>query len=204
MMVWMAWIAAALVFASFFMKTIVPLRGLAIASNVAFIAFAAIGARNGLFAEVLPILVLHCALLPLNALRLWQVLDAIRGVRSMRAPRATADLLTPYMQPLSCPAGTVLFRRDDRADLVYVIRSGTVRLDDLGKTLSAGELFGEIGVFNEGARRTATAVCDSDCELFAVSGERILELFYQDQRFAFQIARGLSRYAWVSDQGTRP
>ncbi len=33
-----AWIAAGLVFASFFMKTIVPLRAVAIASNLAFIA----------------------------------------------------------------------------------------------------------------------------------------------------------------------
>ena len=44
MMVWMAWLAAALVFASFFMKTIVPLRSLAIASNLAFIGYALLGA----------------------------------------------------------------------------------------------------------------------------------------------------------------
>ena len=43
--------------------------------------------------------------------------------------------------------------------------------------------------------RTATAVCEQDCELFCVAGEKILELFYQDQRFAFLIARRLSGYA---------
>ena len=40
-----------------------------------------------------------------------------------------------------------------------------------------------------------TAVCDDDCELYSVPSAKILELFYQDRRFAFQIARSLSRYA---------
>ena len=69
MMVWVAWLAAALVFASFFMKTIVPLRTMAIASNLAFIAYALLGWGQGVFDKVLPILVLHGALLPLN---LWR------------------------------------------------------------------------------------------------------------------------------------
>jgi hypothetical protein len=61
-----AWLAARLVFASFFMKTIVPLRTLATISNITFIYYALMGVNFGVFDKVLPILVLHCALLPLN------------------------------------------------------------------------------------------------------------------------------------------
>ena len=195
MLVVVAWLAAALVFAAFFMKTIVPLRGLAVASNLAFIVYALLAAAQGLLAAVLPILVLHAALLPLNLLRLREVLASIRAVRAMRGPQSLASLLMPHMALRRCPAGSALFRQGDAADAVYVLKRGTLRIVEFDKTIAEGELFGEIAVFHEDARRTATAVCETDCELYAVAGTKVLELFYQDQRVAFQIARGLSRYA---------
>lgn len=195
MMVWMAWLAAALVFASFFMKTIVPLRGFSIASNVAFIAYGVIGVSQGLLSVVGPILLLHSLLLPLNLLRLREITQAIASVRRMRSADSANDILMPYMKAMTCPAGTVLFRRGDVADKVYVLRRGAVRIVEFDRTLQTGELFGEVAVFSDDAARTGTAVCEQDCELFCVAGEKLLELFYQDQRFAFQIARRLARYA---------
>jgi hypothetical protein len=74
-----AWLASTLVFTSFFMKTMVPLRIVAIASNIAFIVYALLGARYGIFEKVLPILVLHSMLLPLNLFRVHEAaLDKIR------------------------------------------------------------------------------------------------------------------------------
>ncbi len=70
-----AWIAAGLVFAAFFMRSMVALRCLAICSNLAFIAYALLGMRYGIFELVMPILVLHAALLPLNLLRLRQAAE---------------------------------------------------------------------------------------------------------------------------------
>lgn len=195
LMTWMAWLAAALVFATFFMKTIVPLRTVAIVSNLAFIAYGLLGVGMDIFSKVAPILVLHCSLLPLNVVRLLEVKRSIRQVRSMQGDHPTADFLTPFMNASRCPAGTVLFSRGDPADKVYVLARGTVRIVEFNRTLKPGDLFGEIGVFNDQARRTGTAVCDDDCELFSVPSAKILELFYQDQRFAFQIARQLARYA---------
>ena len=62
---WLGIVGSLLVFASFWMKSTVPLRLLALASNVLFIGY-------GYFAWLVPILVLHCALLPLNLVRLRQ------------------------------------------------------------------------------------------------------------------------------------
>lgn len=59
------WIASACVLAAFLMRDMRPLRLVAMASNVAFIAYAA---QLGL----LPILLLHAALLPINLYRLWE------------------------------------------------------------------------------------------------------------------------------------
>ena len=59
--------AAGLVLATFSVRSITALRSVAIASNLLFIAYAA-------FASLLPVLVLHAVLLPLNLLRLRQAL----------------------------------------------------------------------------------------------------------------------------------
>jgi hypothetical protein len=57
------YLASALVLASFCMRNMVVLRGMAIASNLAFIAY-------GALADLGPVLLLHLLLLPVNALRL--------------------------------------------------------------------------------------------------------------------------------------
>lgn len=195
MMEILAWVAAALVFACFFMKTIIPLRCFAIASNIAFIGYGALGAYEGIFAKVLPILVLHIALLPLNLLRLSEVRSLLRSIRSMQRSDPAYDFMVPFMTPLHCSAGAELFRKGAPADDVFIIQSGMVSLPELGKQLGPCTLFGEVAIFSRDSLRTASAVCATDCELLRISGARVLELFYQDRLFSFKIARLLAGYA---------
>lgn len=190
-----AWMAAGLVFTSFFMKTIVPLRTVAIASNVMFISYALLGLHFGVFDKVLPILILHVALLPLNILRLRQIKSTIRGVQEATSRHRSLEFLVPYMSRERLGKGSVIFRKGDAANRVYLIHSGRVQLSEVGKTLQAGDFFGEVGVFADNGQRTLTAICDEDCELFSITNEKVIELFYQDPGFGFFIARALSRYA---------
>jgi hypothetical protein len=67
-----AWIASVLVFTTFFMKAMTALRLAAVASNIAFIAYGALGVKYGIFEKVFPILLLHSMLLPLNVFRLYE------------------------------------------------------------------------------------------------------------------------------------
>ena len=60
------YLASALVLATFSMRSMRPLRLMAIASNIAFIAYAVIG-------NMPPILMLHSILLPMNIMRLFQM-----------------------------------------------------------------------------------------------------------------------------------
>lgn len=64
--------AAALVFITFSLKSLVALRTVAIASNLMFIAYA-------LVSGLTPILLLHAALLPTNVFRLCQCLREQRA-----------------------------------------------------------------------------------------------------------------------------
>jgi hypothetical protein len=73
-------------------------------------------------------------------------------------------------------AGETLFHLGDYADHMYVVASGTVRVVELDATVHAGEVVGEIGVFSEAHRRTASAICVEDCELVRVPRERALDI----------------------------
>src|SRR5215475_5877983 len=118
-----AWLAALLVFASFFMKTMIPLRVVAIASNVAFISYALLGLRYGVFGRVYPILVLHSCLFPLNVVRLSQVRRLVAEVHSATDEDVFRALL-PYMRSESHSDATVFFSLGDPPDSLSLVQSG--------------------------------------------------------------------------------
>ena len=188
-----AWVAALLVFSSFFMKTMIPLRIVAIASNVAFISYALFGLKYGIFGEVYPILILHSALLPLNVFRLSELKRLIRTVNEASL-REAFDSLIPYMTKENHPAGDKLFRKGDPAEKLYLIEHGTVRFPEAGKQLSAGAVFGEVGLFAPEGTRSVSAVCEGECRLYAIAKDKVLELYYENPKFGFfliQLVSGL-------------
>ena len=65
----LGYLAASLVLATFCAKSMVLLRVLAIASNIAFVAY-------GYVADLWPIFLIHSVMLPLNCLRLREALGA--------------------------------------------------------------------------------------------------------------------------------
>jgi hypothetical protein len=146
-----AWVASALVFSTFFMKTMIPLRVVGIASNVAFMTYALVGLAYGVFGRLYPILVLHACLLPLNVFRLRQVRGLVQAVRSASDEDAL-QALVPYMRTESHAAGEMLFRRGDPADKLYMIQRGRVRFPELGKHVATGSLFGEVASSQRPAR----------------------------------------------------
>ena len=75
-------LASALVLAAFGMKDMVNLRIVAICSNFAFIAYA-------LLLHLLPILVLHVVLLPLNC---WRLMGALKQSGGTTAGRSSLPL----------------------------------------------------------------------------------------------------------------
>jgi CRP/FNR family cyclic AMP-dependent transcriptional regulator len=182
------WVAAALVFCSFFMKTMVPLRMVAICSNIAFMTYALLGLKYGVFGRVYPILVLHASLLPLNMIRLRQQKGLIRAVREASEDE-TIRSLVPYMRAEARAAGEVLFKQGDPANRLYVIQHGRVRFPELGKVVRDGQVFGEVGLFAPQNARTVSAVCEDDCRLYTITRETVLELYYQNPRFGLFLIR---------------
>ena len=180
----LGFIASGLVFTAFFMKTMIPLRYMAILSNLFFIAY---GATAGLH----PVLVLHLALLPLNVVRLIQMKQLINRVVFAATGNQSIDWLVPYMTKRECSAGDQLFRQGDLADELFTIVHGRIRLVELGVTVSDGDVIGEIGMFSAEGQRTATAVCEEDSELIAIHRDKLYELFFQNPEKGLYIVQVL-------------
>jgi CRP/FNR family cyclic AMP-dependent transcriptional regulator len=186
-----AWVAAALVFSTFFMRTMIPLRIVAIVSNVAFIGYALLGLVYGVFGRVYPILVLHSSLLPLNLVRLRQQRRLSAAVQRMSDEDVLRSLV-PYMKSEEHPSGSVLFKQGEPADRLYLIEQGSIVFREVDKRIGAGQLFGEVGLFAQQGVRTLTAVCNGPCRFSTISREKALELYYQNPRFGFFLIRLVS------------
>ena len=176
------YVASFLVFCAFYMKTMIPLRGVAIASNVAFLTY-------GIAGRLYPIAALHAILLPLNVLRLRQMRSLIRRVKDASSGGMSGDWLIPLMTHRRYPAGHVLFRRGEAANDMYMVLEGTVRLEELGIAVSRGQLLGEIALFAPENARTATAVCETEVEVGEIPDDRVLQLYYQNPEFGFSLVR---------------
>ena len=90
------YIASGLVLGAFSMKNMLQLRIVAIASNIAFIGY-------GLGLDLMPVVALHVALLPMNSWRLWQVLQDLSG--SNTCPSYPMKLPTEFPGKLAAVIG---------------------------------------------------------------------------------------------------
>lgn len=177
----LGWLAGGFTLFAFTMRTMVPLRVAALCSNACFIAWAAL---EGLA----PVLALHAALLPFNVLRLGQILQLNRSVRSARHARLTAEMLMPFSRRLPVRDGHVLFRKGDPADFLYFVVSGRVRVEPAGVELGPGELVGEIAFFSPERQRTQTVRAVAEGTLLALDEASLLRLYHENPTFSFRIS----------------
>lgn len=178
--------ASLLVFSTFYMKTMIPLRCVAIGSNVAFLTY-------GYFAALHPVFLLHAVLLPLNVFRLHQMYRLKERLRQSLQGELSLEWMLPFVKRESFKGKEQLFHKGDPADKLYYLEQGTVWLPEVNRTIQAGELIGEIGVFSPFKERTASAVCTTD-STFLVLGERTaLELYYSNPDFGLFMVRMIIR-----------
>jgi CRP/FNR family transcriptional regulator, cyclic AMP receptor protein len=92
-------------------------------------------------------------------------------------------------------AGAVIFREGDKADGLFIIKSGQVGIRLGNRTLAelnANSIFGEMALIDD-APRSATAVAVTDVELVPVSEKQFLFLVSQTPFFALKVMRVLAR-----------
>lgn len=172
--------------ASFLMARMVPLRVLALVGNVCFIGY-------GYVESLLPSLAVNVVLLPVNAMRLWEIVKLTKEIERAGEESPVAQWLLPHMRHRAFTAGETLFRKGDAADEIVYVAAGELRIVEIGERIGAGALIGEIGLFSPDRKRTQTIVCDTDGELYQMTGEMMFQLYYQNPKLGFYLMRLLAQ-----------
>jgi CRP/FNR family transcriptional regulator, cyclic AMP receptor protein len=176
----LGYLASLTVFVTFCMSTMMPLRYMAIVSNVLFTAF-------GYFNHIYPVLILHAVLLPINVIRLAQIKRLVRSVGSEHRENQFFDSLVPFMRERRLNAGEALVCKGELADRLYYLVKGELVIEELGKVVGPGNVIGEIGIFSPHQRRTATVRGKTDCFLYELTEAKAKELYFQDRSFGYAV-----------------
>ena len=176
-----ATVAGVLQVSSSFVKTMVPLRWLAVLSNLGFLVY---GVMHPLFMMAL----MHGVLLPINVVRLTEMTRLTRRVHAAtHNPDRSGIWLRPYMKSSKRKAGDVLFRKGDEAEHLYILVEGRVDFPEVKASVKPGEIFGEIAFFSPERKRTLSAVCGEDCVLLSIDQSTVRQLYFQNPGFGFEI-----------------
>ncbi len=176
-------VAGLLVIVSTVVRTMIPLRWLAVGSNVGFIVY-------GLLHPSVMMVVLHAVLLPVNLWRVRQMVSLTRRVSaSAPDPRQMEIWLRPYMRSRRHRAGKRLFERGAEADRLYFLVEGEVELPEVGRRLQPGQMFGEIAFFAPDRRRSSSARCVTDCTVMSIDEDTFKQLVYQNPDFGLEVVR---------------
>jgi len=162
-------------------RTMLPLRWLAVGANLGLALYGALHPSP-------MTLLIAAVLLPVN---LWRALEVTRLTRRVSQAAAQAELaglwLRPYMKQRRLKAGQVLFSKGERADWLYLLLDGQMELADIGQALEPGRIFGEIALFSPDHRRTHTARCLSACTVLQIHARTVKQLYYQHPAFGMHL-----------------
>jgi hypothetical protein len=164
-----------------FARTMMPLRWLAVGSNVGLVIFGALHPST-------ITLLTAAALLPINT---WRAVEITRLTRRVQRAKVAAEMaglwLKPYMKARKLKPGQTLFRKDDRADRLYMLAEGEMVLAEINQPLEAGRIFGEIALFSPHRIRTQTVRAVTACTVLEIDEGTVRQLYYQNPSFGFHL-----------------
>jgi hypothetical protein len=178
----LALLGAIFFIATLLMRTIVPLRVAAIISDVFFVAYAVL-------ANSVTTFILYVLLLPINVVRLYQMIKLVRKARASADGDLSMDWLKPFMTRRKYRKDQVLFRKGDAANEMLYIITGRFRVTEIGVELGAGRMVGELGFLSPNNRRTQTVECVEEGEVLTITYDKLLEIYFQNPQFGYYFLR---------------
>ena len=173
-----ALVGAIFLVATLLMHTMVPLRVANMAGCTFFVAFGALSGNVATF-------ILYLLLLPINAIRLRQMLTLIKRARIATEGDTSLEWLKPFMTERKYRRGDKLFKKDDAATEMFLTVTGKFLVREIDVELPPGRLMGELGFLTPNKRRTATVECIEDGQVMTITYDRLLEIFFQNPQFGY-------------------
>jgi cyclic nucleotide-binding protein len=159
-------------------RTMVPLR----VSNMFGCAFFA---GFGVLSGDIKTLLLYLLLLPINGLRLHQMLNLVKKARNAAKGDMSIEWLKPFMTERKFRKGDVLFKKDDSAHEMFLTVTGQFLVTEIGVVVPPGRLMGELGFLSPNNRRTATVECTEAGHVLTITYDKLLEIYFQDPQFGY-------------------
>ncbi len=176
----LALVGAAFYVATLMMRTIVPLRIIGIISITFFIAY-------GVVAGAVSTFLLYLLSLPINVIRLRQMLSLVKKARMSAQGDLSMDWLRPYMTPRKYRKGDVLFRKGDVANEMFLTVTGKFLVSEIGIEVPPGRIMGELGFVAPKNKRTQTVNCVESGDVLTITYETLLELYFQNPEFGYYL-----------------
>src|SRR6202048_2503237 len=173
-----ALIGAVFFVATLLTQTMVPLR---VANMIGCTFFVAFGALSGNVATFL----MYLLLLPINAVRLRQMLNLIKKARITTEGDTSMEWLKPFMTERKYRRGDRLFKKDDAATEMFLTVTGKFLVTEISVELPPGRLMDELGFLTPNKRRTATVQCIEDGIVLTITYEKLLEIYFQNPQFGY-------------------
>jgi hypothetical protein len=164
--------------ATLLMQTMVPLRVLNMAGCTFFAAFGALSGNVTTF-------LLYLLLLPINAVRLRQMLKLVKRARHATQGDMSMEWLKPFMIERRYRRGDRLFKKGDTAAEMFLTATGRFLVKEIGVEFPPGSLMGELGFLTPNNRRTGTVECIEDGQVLTITYERLLEIYFQNPQFGY-------------------
>ena len=171
-------VGAIFLVATLLMHTMVPLRVANMLGCMFFVAYGALSGNVGAF-------ILYLLLLPINAIRLRQLLNLVKRARIATEGDTSLEYLKPFMTERRYRRGDKLFRKNDAASEMFLTVTGTFLVKEIGVELPPGLLMGELGFLTPNQRRTATVECIEDGQVMTITYEKLLEIYFQNPQFGY-------------------
>ena len=164
-----ALVGAIFLVATLLMHTMVPLRIANMAGCTFLVAFGALSGSVATF-------ILYLLLLPINAIRLRQMLNLIKRARIATEGDTSLEWLKLFMTERKYRRGDKLFKKDDVATEMFLTVTGKFLVREIDVELPPGRLMGELGFLTPSKRRTATVECIEDGQVMTITYDRLLEI----------------------------
>jgi hypothetical protein len=178
----LALVGAGFYVATLMVRTIVPLRVIGIISIVFFIGYGALAGAMATF-------FLYLLSLPINIIRLRQMLSLVKKARLSAQGDLSMDWLRPFMSPRKYKKGEVLFHKGDTAKEMFYTVTGRFLVTEIGIELPPGRIMGELGFIDPKNRRTQTVESMENGEVLTITYDKLLELYFQNPEFGYYFLR---------------
>jgi hypothetical protein len=159
-------------------QTMVPLRVANMAGCAFFVGFGALAGDVKTF-------LLYLLLLPINAVRLRQMLTLVKKARTATQGDTSMEWLKPFMTERKYRKGDIVCKKDDVANEMFLTVTGNFLVREIGVGLPPGRLMGELGFLSPNNRRTATVECTEDGHVLTITYEKLLEIYFQNPQFGY-------------------